>query len=804
MPSNKGKRKNSNKGKKPAAKAAAAAPAKVDYPENGYGWKEVGKDLLTGNYLGNYGGCNTAWHALAAIRANTDLKKYHTKRSPDEFFLDSLDSHMKNPNTQRRWGSIATLDPMGLYGSPPTMSATEACMEIPEIQAQLVPDGKIVNADGSVNIQKCAVDYVWNMPAFAKKVKLPEQEMREKLAEYTCNPSMLDESKKTYLPPLGGATCYFFGDLTKLGKPETEVAVRVHDSCCGSDVFGTDICTCRPYLVFAIQAAIECAQRGGVGLIVYFQKEGRGLGEVTKYRVYNARKNQKGGDTSETYFHQTESIAGIQDARFQEMMPDVLLWLGIERIDWLLSMSSEKYDAITEAGIKVMQRVSIPDSYIPKNAHVEINAKIAAGYHSSGPTDDNVIVAELRTLEMVRKRCGQIMALATADKSRHFKLDLSKLPATVDFVLDVTKKNYPDLKVPYHSRWRHFHEGDLKEMEDAWRCDEIEKVRRLIDLATVSVLIDAGAGANWKYIDGRGEATGRSEGLALASMDMFREGAFSSDVAIPGRVNAHGIKQMTLLQFRKGFQVHDTNNPLLGIDGRYELLQRLADVMLAKPEFFGGELARPGNMVDYVLKQAEGKKVSLKVLWKVVIEGLEDIWPSSTSGVACTNLNPAGFTGTKRGDVWIYSPLKHFGKTGSDMIPFHKLSQWLTYSLLEPFEKLGIHFDDLELMTGLPEYRNGGLFVDMGVLQIRDIEGTQNKEFDAGSELIVEWRALTLCLLDLVGEQAAKKLGKTSKEFPLARVLQGGTWAAGRIIAAQKRPDTKAPPIKLRSTGAVF
>jgi hypothetical protein len=427
-----------------------------------------------------------------------------------------------------------------------------------------------------------------------------------------------------------------------------------------------------------------------------------------------------------------------------------------------------------------MERVSIPDSYIPKNAHVEIDAKIAAGYHSSGPEMVNFAV-QLRGLEMVRERCGQIMDLAKANKTRFFSMDLGKLPKTVDYVLDVTKANYPDLQVPYHSRWRHFPEDEVEDMLGGFKCDELEKVRRMVDLATVSVLLDAGAGDKWKYISNKGGEYARSEGLAVASIDMFKDGMFSSDVCIPCRVNAHGIKQLTLKQFRKGFQVHETN-PLNGDSTRFELLQRLADVMLSKPEFFGGELARPGNMVDYVLAQQEGKKISLHVLWKVVIEGLEDIWPSSSSGVSCTNLNPAGFDGQKRGDVWVYSPLKHFGKAGSDLVPFHKLSQWLTYSLLEPFERLGVTWTDLDLLTGLPEYRNGGLFLDMGVLTLRDPSVIKGREFDAGQELIVEWRALTLCLLDLVAMEAQKKLGKTAAEFPLARVLQGGTWAAVIIL----------------------
>lgn len=767
-----------------------------------YSHKNVTEDLLNKKFIGGYGGCNQAWHALAAIRAGVELTKFHGKRSPDEFFLKQLDDHIKAPHTQRNWDGITCFDPMGLYGSPPTIAATVACMEIPELFSELVPDGVVVNEDRSINIQKCAVDYVWNLPKVAAKIGFDETLMREKIKQYTHDPAITDTTRNAYLPPMGGFTIYFFGDITKLGKAETEVAVRVHDSCCGSDVFGTDICTCRPYLVFAIQACIDCAKRGGVGVVVYFQKEGRGLGEVTKYRVYNARKNQDGGDSSEKYFYQTENIAGIQDARFQELMPDVLLWLGIERIDWLLSMSSEKYDAIVGAGIEVMQRVSLPNSFIPKNAHIEINAKIAAGYHSSD-VGNNDVSNELRTLEAVRTRCGAIFDLAKAGKTKHFKLDLAKMPATVKYVLDVTKKNYPTLEVPYHSRWRHFHQGDLDEMVEAWQCDKVERVRRLVDLATVSVLLDAGAGSAWKYMDSHGTEQCRSEGLAIASMDMFRDGLFSSDVAIPTRVNAHGLKQLTFNRFQKGFQVNDKNT-LLGDKGRFDLLNRLADVMMAHPQFFGKELKRPGHMVDYVLENAKDGKVSLRVLWKCVIEGLEDIWPTSTSGVSCMNLNPAGFAGQKKGDMWVYSPLKQIGQAGSDMVPFHKLSQWLTYSLLEPFEQLDIKFDDLELMTGLPEYRNGGLFVDMGVITLKDSNAANGREFDAGSELIVEWRALTVCLLDIVGEQAAKALGKTQKEFPLACILQGGTWAAGRLLAAKHRPETNAPPIKVRSTGTVF
>lgn len=755
-------------------------------------WQSLNQDLLSGNYIGKYGGCNSAWHALAALRAGVDLKDWHTKRSKDEFYLPSLHAHVNNPHTRRRWDAITSFDPMGLYGMPPTMSATSACMEIPELMhgpgAELSADGLLVNADLSINIQKCAIDYAWHLPSIAKKLKFDEKQMREHLASYTQNPEVLDTTKTAYLPPLGGCTIYMFGDITKLGKPETETAVRVHDSCCGSDVFGTDICTCRPYLVFAINACVDCAKRGGVGIVVYFQKEGRGLGEVTKYRVYNARKAQEGGDTPENYFFQTESVAGIRDARFQELMPEVLLWLGITKIDWLLSMSSDKYDAIVSHGIEVMQRVSLPDIFVPKGALVEITAKICAGYHTD-VLDSKELISELRNLESVRERCGKLFAMAKADKLRHFTLDLSKMSACVDFVLEITKSNYPDLNVPYHSRWRHFNQSDVNDLAASWSCDALEKARRLVDLATVSVLCDAGAGDAWKYIDSRGHESNRSEGLAFASFDMFAEGLFSSDPAVPCRVNAHGIKALTLRAFMKGFQVNEKTNPLLGVKTRYELILRLGDALFAHPEFFGQEVARPGHIVDYVLKHAVDNKVSIRVLWTALAEGLESIWRKNIAGV-------------KRGDVWVYSPLKQIGQAGSDMIPFHKLSQWLAYSLLEPIEALGIQFTDLHLMTGLAEYRNGGLFIDMGVISPREalIPG---REYDAGSELIVEWRALTVCLLDEVAKTAREKLGMTPEQLPLAKLLQGGTWAAGRVVAAQKRAN-KDPPIKVRSDGTVF
>ena len=298
---------------------APSPPPAHTVPSVGYTWRDVHSDLERGQFIGTYGAHNAAYHGLAGIRAGVDMSKFHSKRSPDEFYVEPLQQLIDNPSTQQCWDGIATLDPLGMFATRPTMSATSACMTIPELQQknQLESDGTIVNSDLTINCVKCAIDLVWNLPLLAAKLHMDEQQMRQALAASTQNEHVLDATRRTYLPPVGGITVYFFGDIAKLQEKTTEVAVRVHDECSGSDVFGTDICTCRPYLIFALQGAVQCAQRGGVGMIIYFRKEGRSLGEVTKFRVYNARKRQQGGDTAANYFKQTEGIAGIRDARFQ-------------------------------------------------------------------------------------------------------------------------------------------------------------------------------------------------------------------------------------------------------------------------------------------------------------------------------------------------------------------------------------------------------------------------------------------------------------------------------------------------------
>jgi GTP cyclohydrolase II len=653
-------------------------------------------------------------------------------------------------------------------------------------------DGKVVMADGQIKTTKVAIDAVWNLPGLAKRLGFSEKELRDSLFKYTHDEGLKDSNLKAYLAPIEGTTIYLFGDIAKLGDEKTEVALRVHDECSSSDTFGSDMCTCRPYLIYALQGAIECAQRGGVGVVIYFRKEGRALGEVIKFRVYNARQRQEGGDRPDMYFKQTESIAGIRDARVQELMPDIILWLGIDRIDKLLSMSSDKYDAIIGAGITVMQRVPLPEDYVPEGAMVEISAKIASGYASNESSTDEA-VASLMTVDAVRKVTRRIFDLAKAKETKYFTLHLDKLDETATFVADVMKKNYPDLNIPYHSRWRHFEQlspNIIDDLSKQWPCDEKEKVRRLIDLVTISVLLDAGTGPAWKYTDAEGNTYTRSEGLALASLDMFKSGIFSSDPAVPHRVNSVGITKITLDDFKHGLQ-HSKANPLASIDARYHMLQRLAAALQAAPAVYGYEVVRPGNIVDWVEKNlnASDRSISLKAIFDAVVNSLSAIWPTNSPKI-------------KKGDVWQYQSLLKPGETGSDLVAFHKIPQWLCYSLCEPIESLGIKITNPDALTALAEYRNGGLFVDKGVITLTNPD-LAAVDYDVGSELIVEWRALTIQLIDELAPLVRAKLGKTAEEMPIVKILQGGTWQAGRQIAAALRPGGP-PPITVRLNGITF
>jgi GTP cyclohydrolase II len=294
------------------------------------------------------------------------------------------------------WGHLVSevFRPLLLAGLDirPTIAVTRAHINMPEFSealahGRLKADGHILKANGEVLVTKAAIDPVWYLPGIAERFGVDEAELRRTLFEHTSGmfPELITRpDRQVFLPPIGGMTAYFFGDVTTMPDATKELACRIHDECNGSDVFGSDICTCRPYLAHGIEVCIEAAQRGGAGLIVYNRKEGRALGEVTKFLVYNARKRQEGGDTAAQYFNRTECVAGVQDMRFQELMPDILHWLGITKIDKFVSMSNMKYDAIVKTGITIKERVEIPPELVPTDAKVEMDAKVAAGYYTPG------------------------------------------------------------------------------------------------------------------------------------------------------------------------------------------------------------------------------------------------------------------------------------------------------------------------------------------------------------------------------------------------------------------------------------
>jgi GTP cyclohydrolase II len=347
------------------------------------------------NAIGTHSGAYALYRALAVASGRLDRD-----HRPD--LTDTSPAEVIGPH--RQWADpdkIVSLDPWGHMVAAafaaelaagidlrPSIAVTKARINMPEMKdaiaaGRLIPDGTVLHDNGDVRVTKAAIDPVWHLPGMARRFNVAEGQLRRVLFEQTAGmfPELVTRPDlHVFLPPIGGMTLYFFGDVAKLGRSDARVACRVHDECNGSDVFGSDICTCRPYLAHGVEVCIEMAQQGGVGLVVYNRKEGRALGEVTKFLVYNARKRQVGGDRAATYFERTECVAGVQDMRFQELMPDVFHWLGIARIDRWASMSNMKHDALTTQGITVVEQVPIPDELIPADARVEMDAKKAAGY----------------------------------------------------------------------------------------------------------------------------------------------------------------------------------------------------------------------------------------------------------------------------------------------------------------------------------------------------------------------------------------------------------------------------------------
>ena len=355
------------------------------------------------NVIGTHAGSYSVYRAVAVAAGALD-----PLRKPD--LTNTSPTHVIGPHPS--WfdpTKIVSLDPFGAlvsdvfkpyfeqgYDIRPTIAVTRAHIQLPELQeaieaGRLKVDGHILKTGGSVVVVKAALEPVWYLPGVAARFGCDEADLRRTLFEHTAGmfPELVTRPDlEVFMPPIGGATVYMFGDVQGISDANKPLAVRVHDECNGSDVFGSDICTCRPYLTHGIEEAVRTAQAGGTGVIVYNRKEGRALGEVTKFLVYNARKRQTGGDRADQYFARTECVAGVQDMRFQELMPDVLHWLGITKIDRFVSMSNMKHDAVVRAGIQILERVAIPDELIPEDARVEMDAKMAAGYFTEGAVPD--------------------------------------------------------------------------------------------------------------------------------------------------------------------------------------------------------------------------------------------------------------------------------------------------------------------------------------------------------------------------------------------------------------------------------
>jgi hypothetical protein len=385
----------------------------------------------------------------------------------------------------------------------------------------------------------------------------------------------------------------------------------------------------------------------------------------------------------------------------------------------------------------------------------------------------------LLSAAVVRERAHEMLAAALAGEVAEWRVDVGRLDAAADLTAQVVREAYPDLAVPFHARWRHFTvEGrDLwAERETPWR-DPADRARAAFDLAITSVLLDAGAGPAWRYRDAAtGAELGRSEGLGIASLRLFESGALSANPDHPLR--ADGLARVDAATLARAFQV-TAENPLVGLEGRAALLRRL-----------GQAVGRPGALFDGMAALAADGRLPAPAILEVLLEALGPIWPGRLS-----------LGGVPLGDTWRHPAIRR-GDATDGYVPIHKLSQWLAYSLIEPLEAAGIAVVEVDGLTGLAEYRNGGLFVDTGVLALAD-------PTDAGgahaveSPLVVGWRALTVALLDRLAPMVRERLGVSAEAFPLARVLEGGTWAAGRRIAASLRPGG-ASPITVVSDGTVF
>lgn len=398
----------------------------------------------------------------------------------------------------------------------------------------------------------------------------------------------------------------------------------------------------------------------------------------------------------------------------------------------------------------------------------------------------------LLTASAVRERAARMLALGLDGKLAGFVVDLGRLDHAADVVAAVTRDNYPTLAVPFHARWRHFVIAgrDMGQEALAGFSDRDARARAAFDLVITSVLLDAGAGMGWRFRDPvTGVELSKSEGLGAASLRMAEAGGFS-ETGEALRADSTGLARVTRETIERGFQV-SPDNPLVGAEGRAGLLRRLGETVAAAPDVFArADAPRPGGLYDHLKSQADDGRLPATAILASVLAHLGPIWPSRIT-----------IGGVPLGDAWMH-PLMRAGDASDGVVPFHKLSQWLTYSLIEPLEAAGLTITHVDGLTGLPEYRNGGLFVDTGVLALRDpARAAADNRVD--DPLVVEWRALTVALLDRIAPMVRARLGVSEAAFPLARVLEGGSWAAGRKLARALRADG-GPPIRVVSDGTVF
>ena len=396
--------------------------------------------------------------------------------------------------------------------------------------------------------------------------------------------------------------------------------------------------------------------------------------------------------------------------------------------------------------------------------------------------------AALRTTTAIRERAQYLLNRARAGDSLWFSVDDDSLPAAAAEVADVTRARYPDLRIPYHSRWRHFEAGGVDrraELDSRLAAEDAPtRARAMIDLTVVSVLLDAGAGPDWHYLEATtGQRFSRSEGLGVASWHAFCGGVFSGDAAHPLQVDAAGLRNLSVDRLAEVFQCAPAN-PVVGLKGRVMVLRRLGDALASQPEVFGSQ-GRPGGLFDL----RDATRIAAHDILSQILASLSGIWLAA---------NSIGHEAL--GDCWRHDAVPGPGLTNG-WVPFHKLSQWLTYSLLEPFEWAGVHVEGLDALTGLPEYRNGGLLLDTGVLRLRE-PAWAARTWKVSDELVVEWRALTGALLDELAPPVRTRLGVDAGQMPLACVLEGGSWAAGRALAERLRDGR--PPLSVASDGTVF